>query len=470
MSVAIAVSLLFLLQMTFLPAIMVLGGYRERQRMNSCLCCVQAPESKNLDKRPVTRMTFSVMSMSNVSTPYIDLWNICAARLAILLHKNWFRILLALFMIGYWTTSLLGCTKLTLGLTPEKFFLPTSILNRYFRLDNGGLHQALTIYVFVSRAPNFMNAVETRKFLQLAETFENLPFSMGNQTTMLFYRPYAKYLSDFLDFDPIGPEFYDNLPFYLSSSSGSRWLPYLPGYNGTRDAAKSWSSRSEFTNIWRSIADNYSEFNVSLWDDEDENYISDQLDSIPGNTVQDVGITAACMGLVCILFIPNIFNTLCAMLTILSINLGVFGYLVFWGVSLDPISMATLLMSIGFSVDFTSHISFHYYTSKGGDKLAKMYEALSSIGYPMLQSGASTILSVSCLCFVPSYMVLVFFKTVFLVVVLGVFHGLIVLPTFLAWLPENCCHQPAEIMIGEKNDNDKEKSPPDIVRDIKTIA
>jgi len=58
------------------------------------------------------------------------------------------------------------------------------------------------------------------------------------------------------------------------------------------------------------------------------------------------------------------------MLTILSINLGVFGYLVLWGVALDPISMTTLLMSIGFSVDFTSHISFHYYTSTGNKLFA----------------------------------------------------------------------------------------------------
>lgn len=52
----------------------------------------------------------------------------------------------------------------------------------------------------------------------------------------------------------------------------------------------------------------------------------------------------------------------------------------------------------------------------------------------MIETGFSTILSVGCLCLVPSYLVWVYFKTTLLVVALGLFHGLLVLPTFLAWL------------------------------------
>ena len=43
---------------------------------------------------------------------------------------------------------------------------------------------------------------------------------------------------------------------------------------------------------------------------------------------------------------------------------GVFGFLTLWGVGIDPFSMASLLMSIGFSVDICAHISYHYYESK----------------------------------------------------------------------------------------------------------
>jgi predicted RND superfamily exporter protein len=57
----------------------------------------------------------------------------------------------------------------------------------------------------------------------------------------------------------------------------------------------------------------------------------------------------------------NLFTVVLATLSIVSICLGVFGFLVLWGIQLDPISMATTIMSIGFSVDFPAHIVYHYY-------------------------------------------------------------------------------------------------------------
>ena len=62
-----------------------------------------------------------------------------------------------------------------------------------------------------------------------------------------------------------------------------------------------------------------------------------------------------------ILFTPNYATIVPGVACVLSINLGVFGLLYYWNIDLDPISMATTLMAIGFSVDFVAHISFHYY-------------------------------------------------------------------------------------------------------------
>ena len=52
----------------------------------------------------------------------------------------------------------------------------------------------------------------------------------------------------------------------------------------------------------------------------------------------------------------------------ISINVGVFGGLSLWSVNLDPLTMCTTLMAIGFSVDFTAHISYHYYRASSSWK------------------------------------------------------------------------------------------------------
>ncbi|PIO55162.1 hypothetical protein TELCIR_23454 [Teladorsagia circumcincta] len=50
-------------------------------------------------------------------------------------------------------------------------------------------------------------------------------------------------------------------------------------------------------------------------------------------------------------------------------------------------------MAVGFSVDFTSHIAYHYYKSKQQDPALRLEETLTSIGWPLIQdSDSSTIL------------------------------------------------------------------------------
>lgn len=60
-----------------------------------------------------------------------------------------------------------------------------------------------------------------------------------------------------------------------------------------------------------------------------------------------------------------------------------------------------------------------------------MSESLLAFGPPILQGGISTLLAVIPLCTLPSYVLLVFVKTVVLVITLGVAHGLLILPVLM---------------------------------------
>lgn len=138
------------------------------------------------------------------------------------------------------------------------------------------------------------------------------------------------------------------------------------------------------------------------------------------------------MMIITFLFIPNFICSFWVASMIISIEVGVVGYMALWDVNLDSISMVNLIMCIGFSVDFTAHICYAYMSSKAEESSGKTKESLFSLGLPVLQGAASTILGVGALLFVGSYIFLVFFKMIFLVTVIGALHGVLLLPVLLS--------------------------------------
>ena len=101
-------------------------------------------------------------------------------------------------------------------------------------------------------------------------------------------------------------------------------------------------------------------------------------------TIQCVVIAAVVMMIVSLIFIPNPICSLWVAFAIMSIELGVLGFMAFWGINLDAISMINLIMSIGFSVDFAAHISYSYMDSEGTPD-DRVRNSLYSLGLPICQ-------------------------------------------------------------------------------------
>lgn len=67
----------------------------------------------------------------------------------------------------------------------------------------------------------------------------------------------------------------------------------------------------------------------------------------------------------------------------------------------------------------------------GQVKIHQITNSINKNFFLVVHGSLSTILGVTVLAFINSYMVLVFFKTIFLVLVIGVFHALVLLPIIL---------------------------------------
>ncbi|RCN25528.1 hypothetical protein ANCCAN_28759 [Ancylostoma caninum] len=161
--------------------------------------------------------------------------------------------------------------------------------------------------------------------------------------------------------------------------------------------------------------------------------IADQLNVILQSTIQNDSLAVVCMVIISLLFIPNPLCAVWITIAIITIDVGVIGFLSLWGVKLDPIFMITIILSIGFSIEFSAHIT-HGFVSNEGNLTPKerCIDSMEKLAWPVVHGSMSTILGVTVLAFINSYMVLVFFKTIFLVLIIGVFHALVLLPIVLA--------------------------------------
>ena len=164
----------------------------------------------------------------------------------------------------------------------------------------------------------------------------------------------------------------------------------------------------------------------------------DQYPAVRPNTLQNIGIALAVMMIVALLMIPHPLGAVVIILSIVSIDVGVVGLMTYWNVNLDSISMINIILCIGFSVDFSAHITYAFMVSDEETRNGKMIWALKELGWPNVQGAASTILGVFPLAFSASYVFRTFFKTLFLVIGLGFLHGVVILPVLLSLVgPKN---------------------------------
>ncbi|EYC06618.1 hypothetical protein Y032_0075g989 [Ancylostoma ceylanicum] len=356
------------------------------------------------------------------------------------------RLALLIVLIFYWIASLYGCQKMEIRMDTTNLVMKDSPLhNVAYVYENFLWKEGQLVLVFVNNPPDLSMEDNQRRMLGLVGEFENLPYSMGKNSTSFWLRSFL-YQSALYH---TKEGFYTLLDAWLqdSENGGARWNDMLRlkrNVNGmvvgvekfmfaTASAMgeeASWNTRAKLQHTWREVAKRNEQYNVTIF--QTYSFYVDQLDSIGGNTLSTVIVAAITMDLACFLMIPSASSIISSSIAMLSINVGVFGLLSLWDVNLDPISMCTTLMSIGFSVDFTAHISYHYYRNPmSWTTDERLADALRSIGWPMIQAGCSTIFCISPLLLIDSYMVYVFAKTIYLVIGLGLLHGIVFLPALL---------------------------------------
>ena len=136
------------------------------------------------------------------------------------------------------------------------------------------------------------------------------------------------------------------------------------------------------------------------------------------------------LGIVAI-FIPHIRVAPVVIFCIISAIVEVIGFLHWWGVTISGVSTIYILICVGLAVDYSAHVAHMFVLSTGNAK-ERAIAALTRIGPSTFNAIASTMVAVVVLSASQSYVFRVFFKALFLVVVLGGANGLWLLPVLLS--------------------------------------
>ncbi|CAG2166800.1 unnamed protein product [Oppiella nova] len=451
---AVAVLFTYIYHITFFGGCMAFFGNAEKRNLHGLLCIPVLPKSLAEGKGFFFRMLCTGgKNPSDPDNPKDNKEHVMMLFfrdvLAVSLNKTPVKLFVIFMFLVYLSIGIYGCTMVKEGLDRRKLSRDDSYSVQFYDYEDRYFREyPYRIQVVVNETLNYADPDVQKKIEDMLQKFERNHFVADKVLTESWLRAYQTFLSqedsflflqalnisDQLDFNrglrdiflhfPLTEPFRNDIVF---NDDGSEIIAtrYIIQTKNIIDA----NMEKEMLIALRDIADSFP-FPVTIF--HQYFIFFDQFVLVRSISIQTISVAAAVMMIISLIFIPSPSCAIWVAFSIISIEIGVIGYMTLWGVNLDSISMINLIMCIGFSVDFSAHISYAYISCYEDDPKEKVKSALYSLGLPIFQGSVSTVLGIIALAFAPSYVFVTFFKTVFLVMLFGATHGVLLLPVLLS--------------------------------------
>jgi len=145
------------------------------------------------------------------------------------------------------------------------------------------------------------------------------------------------------------------------------------------------------------------------------------------------------LGAVLIIMLVTLANLTAAIMVLFMVGMtlvDVLGIMYAWGLYIDTVTVVNLVLAVGLSVDYAAHVAHSFLVERaedeGGSRRARARVTVGSIGAAVANGGISTFLAVVLLAASQSYIFRVFFQQFFAITVMGLGHGLMLLPVLLS--------------------------------------
>ena len=162
---------------------------------------------------------------------------------------------------------------------------------------------------------------------------------------------------------------------------------------------------------------------------EYSNWETDEV--ITRELIRNLSIALACVFLTTLILLADILGSVYVLLTVALSLVDLCGFMAAWDITIDVVSACNIIIAIGLCVDYSVHIC-HAFLTVSGTRKERARAAIVDMGVAVLNGGFSTLLAFILLAGSDSHVFSVFFKIFLLVVIFGLFHGLILLPVVLS--------------------------------------
>ncbi|CAH1799201.1 unnamed protein product [Owenia fusiformis] len=449
----VAVVFCFIYQITFFGGCMALLGRREHANRHCYACLKVLPKEDACDKSSMYRIWCTGGSKTNSTGITIHSGTEFFKTYfgPVLMHPV-SKVLVILTFLGYMGVAIWGVFNLREGLELKNLAPDDSYATSFYHHDDSLFNSIYgpRLQVAITQQLDYWNASSLEEVDKLINELKRSKWIFDNETMIEnWHRDFSEYLNltsrSFLNrtqyIDILKEEFLKipgfkryQLDIEFTDTGNISASRFLIQSHGQRNADEQRKLMEEVRDIARR-----SKLAVTVY--HPAFIFFDQYSVVLSNTLQNIGVAVAVMLLVAILLVPHPLSAIWVTLSICSISTGVVGYMTHWQVNLDSVSMINIILCIGFSVDYSAHIAYHFVISDAKTKNLKAISALHSLGLPIAQGAISTVLGVAVLSGANTYIFRTFFKTMFLVITFGFYHGLFVLPVFLSIVgpgPSNC--------------------------------
>ena len=149
--------------------------------------------------------------------------------------------------------------------------------------------------------------------------------------------------------------------------------------------------------------------------------------------LKSISVAGAAVFVCCFLLLGcRLWAAIFMLLIVASIDIVLVGSLYWIGEYCNSVTTVCLTLAVGLSIDFSAHLTHAYLHAKNGDTNGNpVVEAVDRMLAPILKGGVSTLLAVVPMAFSTSYVIKLFFIICVLIISVGLFFGLLVVPVVL---------------------------------------